>query len=79
MTVHFSSPKQFKTELGGCFISHPQKKSSKHKKKVQNGIKGLLHFSSPKVFIYKIGHEFTQMNVAQDLKNLSIPPPQLAG
>jgi hypothetical protein len=47
-------PKTVQNGIRGCFISHPQKNSSKHKKIVQNGIKGLLHFSSPKVFIYKI-------------------------
>jgi hypothetical protein len=45
--LQFSSPKQFKTELGVASFLIP-------KKTVQNGIRGLLHFSSPKVFIYKM-------------------------
>jgi hypothetical protein len=40
-------PKTVQNGIRGCFISHPQKNSSKL-------IRGLLHFSSPKVFIYKI-------------------------
>jgi hypothetical protein len=48
--LQFSSPKQFKTELGVASFLIPKKQF----KTVQNKIRGLLHFSSPKVFIYKI-------------------------
>jgi hypothetical protein len=53
-------PKTVQNGIKGCFISHPQKNSSKHKQTVQNGIRGLLHFSSPKVFIYKKIHALSK-------------------
>jgi hypothetical protein len=49
--LQFSSPKQFKTELGVASFLIP-------KKTIQNGIRadsGLLQFSSPKQFKTEIG------------------------
>jgi hypothetical protein len=58
--LHFSSPKVFKTELGVASFLIPKKTvqngiradsgvaSILIPKIVQNGIRGLLHFSSPK-------------------------------
>jgi hypothetical protein len=52
--LQFSSPKQFKTESGVASFLIPKKTVQNTKKTIQNGIKGLFHFSSPKVFIYKM-------------------------
>jgi hypothetical protein len=42
----FLIPKTVQNGIRGCFISHPQNSSKRNQ--------GLLHFSSPKDFIYKI-------------------------